>query len=115
MKYTELIISGKRIVGYELETGLWYVNLHEISDWLYIDYEVSEIRQILTPTYAKYFIPVEDLGRAILLDHRYNPRVESQKLLETLLATDLSTLFTMVETGDIQDQIDYLEYCYKLG
>ena len=115
MKYAKLTISNRHIVGYELEQHLWYVDLHDISKWLYIDYEVSEIQQILTPDYARYLIPVEDLGRAILLDHIYNPRVESQELLETLLATDLSTQFSMVVIVDgKQEIIDYLEDCYHL-
>ena len=112
MRHTEITILGRSIVGYELEQNLWYVDLHDISDWLYIDYEVSELQQILTPTYARYVIPVEELGRAILLDHIYNPRPESQELLEALLATDLSTRFTMVVVGDRQELIDYLESCY---
>ncbi len=113
MRYTEITILGRRIVGYELEQNLWYVDLHDITDWLFIDYEVSEVQQVLTPNYARYLIPVEDLGRAILLDHIYNPRLESQELLEALLATDLSTLFTMSVVGSIQDLIDYLESCYE--
>lgn len=114
MKYAKLTISNRHIVGYELEKHLWYVDLHDISEWLYIDYEVSEIQQILTPDYARYLIPVEDLGKAILLDHLYNPRVESQELLETLLATDLSTQFSMVIVDDRQEKIDYLDDCYYL-
>ena len=115
MRYARLTISNRHIVGYELEQHLWYVDLHDISEWLYIDYEVSEIQQILTPDYARYLIPVEDLGKAILLDHLYNPKVDSLELLETLLATDLSTQFSMVViVDDKQEIIDYLEDCYHL-
>ena len=114
MRYAEITIAGRRIVGYELEQNLWYVDLHDIYDWLNIDYEVSEVQQILTPTYARYLIPVEDLSRAILLDHLYNPRLESQRLIEILLATDLSTLLTMAVVGDRQELIDYLECCYNM-
>ena len=114
MRYAQITISNRHIVGYELEQHLWYVDLHDISEWLYIDYEVSEIQQILTPDYARYLIPVEDLGRAILLDHIYNPRVESLGLLETLLATDLATQLSMAKLGDKQELVEFLEGCYHL-
>lgn len=113
MIHTEIIILGRRIVGYELGQNLWYVDLHDISDWLYIDYEVSEVQQIVTPAYARYLIPVEELGRALLLHHIYSPSVMSQELLETLLVTSLSTLFTMSLVGNRIDFIAYLEGCYN--
>lgn len=114
MNYAEITILDRRIVGYELEQNLWYVDLHEISEWLYIDYGVTEIKQILTPSYAKYLIPVEELGRAILLDYIYNPRLKSQELLVTLLETDLATQLSMAKLGDKQELVEFLEGCYQL-
>lgn len=114
MRHITLTILNQNITGYELDEGVWYVDLHDISDWLDLDYEILDLQQVTTPLLCRYLVPVEGLGRALLQELLHRPTKDTQGLVMYLLSTDLSTLFCIAAVSQGLDVIDYLEHCFSL-
>jgi len=110
MRHIEIDILGQKLVGYELNELEWYVDLHEISDWLDISYDVGKVTLVCNQDYVKYLVPVEVLSRALLCDYLHNPDQDKLDRLEYILDLGLSNLFNVYSI----DLVEYLEHCYSL-
>jgi hypothetical protein len=113
MKKSIIIILGYDLTGYEIPGYGWYVDIHCVSDWLGLDYNLGPVTQVLEDNQVLHLVSVDALSRGLLLDYINSPSPAKLNTLEVLLHTNLTTLFDISSLIN-DDVVEYLEYCLSI-
>lgn len=106
-------LLGHDLVGYEIPEHGWYVDIHAVSEWVDLSYNLGKVVQVLIDNKVIHLVPVEALSRGLLLDYINNPSPAKLNTLEVLLHSNLSTLLDI--SHQIKDHVvEFLEYCLSI-